>query len=111
VTRGLLEFLMLAFVVLVAVQQILVTDRGALGFWTGFTFRRLSLLPPEGLSAWTRAFGYPFARVFWGLVVASVIALPVLHGLALRARRRLGEPGPPPESASPKPHESGRGSE
>ena len=91
-TRGLLVFLMLAFVVAVALHRAIVVNPAALGLATdAFSFFRLSPLPPEGLSLWTQAFGYPYARAFWSLVAVSVLAVPVLHVVALRARRRAAQ--------------------
>lgn len=87
--RGLLVFLMLAFVVAVALHRAIAVNPAAPGLSTeASSFVRLSPLPPEGLSPWTRALGYPHARTFWTLVAVSVLAVPALHVVALRSRRR-----------------------
>jgi len=97
-TQGLLVFLVLAFVVTVALQRAMVHNPAAIGLLTDlFSLGMLSPLPPEGRSPWTEAFGYPYARAFWSLVAVSVLAVPVLHVVALRTRRRHAEMGAPSE--------------
>jgi hypothetical protein len=91
-TRGLLVFLMLAFVLAVALHRAIVVNPAALGLATdASSFLWLSPLPPEGLSFWTRAFGYPYARAFWSLVAVCVFAVPAMHVVALRAWRRAAQ--------------------
>jgi tetratricopeptide (TPR) repeat protein len=88
--RGWLVLLMVALVIAAAALQASFGGQGALGLATDALFHpsRSVVLPPEGLSPWTRTFGYPHARLFWGLVAASALAVPVLHLLAIRQRRR-----------------------
>jgi hypothetical protein len=87
--RGLLSLSLLVFLLLSWPRIPFAGSSGALGFFSGdFFWWRPRNMPPEGLPALVRAFGYPYAGAFWAFLAAGLVALPLIHFIALRDRRR-----------------------